>query len=102
MTILRGAPQLLQNGGQMQGSLFVTGGRGYIGGHLLASLGGLPYRKIICLTRMKPPATPGIEFVQADLLQTSTYAPCLYQCDTVLHLAAATGKSKAVDFFQIN
>jgi nucleoside-diphosphate-sugar epimerase len=87
----------------MPESLFVTGGTGFLGSGLLSNLANGRYRRIVCLTR-RPPAVrpPNVEFVAADLLETGAYASALTGCDTVLHMAAATGKSRRAEYFRVN
>jgi NADH dehydrogenase len=83
--------------------LFLTGGGGYIGRRLLGGLDHTRYSKIICLTRSGALGAPShVEFVKADLLDSSAYAEALRKCGTVLHLAAATGKSTPEEYFRVN
>ena len=87
----------------MPKSLFITGGSGYIGSRLLETLDSREYGKLVCLSRVKPPAArANIESVQADLLDSASYAPALAECDTVLHMAAVTGKSRPAEYFRVN
>jgi NADH dehydrogenase len=84
----------------MPGSLFLTGATGYVGRHLLPRLAG---RRVYCLGRTRPAALPGhAEFLAADLSEGAAYAPALRDCDTVLHLAAATGKARPEEYFRVN
>lgn len=94
---------VLQNSGQMPGSLLMTGGSGYIGSRLLRMLNSGDYRKIICVGRTKPPAEPpAVEFIAADLLDSGAYVRALAECETVLHMAAVTGKSRPAEYFRVN
>ena len=87
----------------MSGSLFLTGASGYIGSRWLRSLTSLPYRKIICLSRTRPPEMPAhAEFIQGDILDSANYADALAECDTVVHMAAVTGKSRPEEYFRVN
>ncbi len=88
----------------MAGSIFVTGGNGFLGRRLLSLLGVCPDRKIFCLVRTKPMDSQpkNIEFVLGDLLDSHSYAEALVGCDTVIHLAAATGKHAPQKYFRIN
>jgi NADH dehydrogenase len=87
----------------MGGHLFLTGGTGYVGRHLLRALGAGDYGKIVCLSRGNPPDAPrNVEFIKADLLESAAYAPALTECDTVLHMAAVTGKSRPAEYFRVN
>jgi NADH dehydrogenase len=45
---------------------------------------------------------PNCQTVIGDLNKPSTYAPYLAACQTVVHLAAATGKAKREDYFAVN
>lgn len=87
----------------MPDSLFITGATGYIGSRVLSSLDRRNYRRIICLSRAKPAAAQaGVEYVLADLLDSGAYSGALSQCDTVLHMAAVTGKSRPAEYFRVN
>lgn len=90
----------MQNGGQMSGSLFITGATGFTGSRLLAELSGY---KIYCLARRKPAAvTPHAVYIEGDLLDRAGYAKTLAECETVVHLAAASGKCRPEEYFQVN
>lgn len=87
----------------MAGSLFVTGGTGYLGRQLLGDLGNNRYRNVICLSRLRRgQARSDAQFIEADLLDASAYAAALRGCDTVLHMAAATGKSRREEYYRVN
>jgi NADH dehydrogenase len=84
----------------MPESLFITGGSGFVGSRLLSRLNEVP---IFCLGRNRPATGPAkVHFVQADLLETARYAKALAQCGTVVHLAAATGKTRPAEYFRVN
>jgi nucleoside-diphosphate-sugar epimerase len=89
---------------EMAGSIFVTGANGFVGRRLLSLLGACPNRRIICLGRSKPSEIQpkNVEFVLGDLLDSRSYAEALAGCDTVIHLAAATGKHAPKEYFRVN
>jgi nucleoside-diphosphate-sugar epimerase len=88
----------------MAGSIFLTGGNGFLGRRLLSLLGACPDRRIICLVRSKPGGIQpnNVEFVFGDLLDSRNYADALAGCDTVIHSAAATGKHAPKEYFRVN
>jgi nucleoside-diphosphate-sugar epimerase len=89
-------------------SLLVTGAGGFVGKHLLARLDPAKYQAIYYLTHKRenvrlPESTPGnINVIEGDLLDASTYETYLEQVDTVIHLAALTGKANPKDYFKVN
>jgi NADH dehydrogenase len=88
----------------MSRSLFLTGASGFVGSSLLARLSEDSARRIICLGRRKPTVSPArnVEFLEGDLLNRASYAAALQGCDTVLNLAAATGKKSPAEYFRVN
>ncbi len=91
-----------------QRRLFVTGGNGFVGRHLLLRLGPATVSRRVCLIR-RPEALdsdirqlPGLECVTGDLLEPAAYSHALAGCDTVVHLAGLTGKASCDDIFRIN
>jgi len=85
-------------------TLFVTGAGGYLGRRFLERIPPGRFRKIVCLVRRRPECASraDLEFVRGDLLDTPAYAAALSSCDTVLHLAAVTGKARPEDYFRVN
>jgi len=89
-------------------SLFITGATGFIGQRFLQTLEHTRYSKIYCLIRKEGDAAkaissrPHYQTVIGDLNKPSSYAPYLAACQTVVHLAAATGKAKREDYFTVN
>jgi NADH dehydrogenase len=83
----------------------VTGGSGFVGRRLLAELPGLG-RPVMALRRDTARAdaseAPGVTRVRGDLLDPATYIDALRSCDTVLHLAAATGNATAAEHDRVN
>jgi NADH dehydrogenase len=88
--------------------LFITGGSGFIGRQLLVRLGETSFQPVYNLTRKTENGRADrqnrnhIRTVTADLLDVQAYAECLKGCDTVLHMAAATGKAGRDEHFRVN
>lgn len=84
-------------------SVFVTGGAGFVGRRLLAALRQRSH-SVVALQHASPihAEDAGITIVNGSLLQPSDYLAALRTCDTVLHLAAATGKATAADHVRVN
>jgi NADH dehydrogenase len=87
-------------------AIFVTGGTGFLGRRLVTALAGLG-RPVYVLERAQrrpgAPAWPvGVTAACGDLLDPASYAAVLEGCDTVLHLAAATGKAPAAEHERVN
>lgn len=91
----------------MKPALFLTGASGFVGKRLLRLLDGQYFSRVVCLVR-RPEAlvTAGegveIEIVQGDLLRPETYAERLAGCETVVHMAAVTGKTRRTEMFRVN
>ena len=92
----------------MKPSLFITGAGGFVGKHLLAILDASKYQTIYCLTRKREnvrlpePEQENIEVIEGDLLNSASYEQVLKEVDTVIHMAAATGKMKPREYFNVN
>ena len=89
-------------------SLFITGATGFIGRSLLSSLDLRAYEIIYCLARrpLQPSEHPvraeNVQFVVGSLEKSGTWAPFLARATTVVHLAAATGKTAPKLYFSVN
>jgi len=89
-------------------SLFITGATGFIGQRFLQTIDHTGYQKIYCLIRKEGDAAkaissiPNCQMVIGDLKEPSTYTAYLAEGQTVVHLAAATGKAKREDYFEVN
>src|ERR671923_1366456 len=88
-------------------SLFVTGGRGFIGRHLLRAIDPNKYTKIYCLSRVAPDTADlaklrNLQWIRASLDEPDSYDRFLASSDAVIHLAATTGKARPEDYFQVN
>jgi nucleoside-diphosphate-sugar epimerase len=87
------------------GSLFVTGGTGFVGRHLLAALSDDNRARTTCLTRDKPRSSAAgrdVRFVEGDLTDVGTYADALRGAEAVVHLAAQTGKASRAELTRVN
>jgi len=88
----------------MDGAIFVTGAFGFVGRHLLPHLAARS-RRVFALRRPNSPAISlgdGVIPIEADLWHIERYAHALAECATVVHLAAATGKRPASEYFSVN
>jgi NADH dehydrogenase len=87
-------------------SLFITGGTGVIGRRVLRRLPPSGFRDVVCLRRRGPASssavTSAVRFVQGDLRNPEAYRRHLAGCDTVLHLAAATGVAPREESMAVN
>jgi NADH dehydrogenase len=90
-------------------ALFITGGTGFVGRSLLQAIDPVEYHTLTCLSRSdRSPANQDgasartIRIVRGDLRNPASYTRALAECDTVLHLAAATGRVSRDDAFSIN
>lgn len=87
----------------MIGSLFVTGASGYLGRRFLALAPSESQRnRIVCLNRAARSPVGGFETVRGDLTAGASYASSLQGCETVVHMAATTGKNTPAEYFRIN
>ncbi|MFN2399239.1 MAG: NAD-dependent epimerase/dehydratase family protein [Gemmatimonadaceae bacterium] len=88
-------------------SLFITGATGYVGRSLLSRIPFESFEAIYCLSREgKPPSSPGrqvpVTWIRGRLEDAKLYGPFLSACDTVLHLAAVSGKARPQEFDRVN
>ncbi len=88
------------------GPLFITGASGFVGRGLLRHLAGTG-ADVTVLTRSPDalqrtvPRAEGWRYLTGDITQPSTYAKPLAGADTVLHLAAVTGKAHSRDYARV-
>ncbi|MGH9860561.1 MAG: NAD-dependent epimerase/dehydratase family protein, partial [Candidatus Acidiferrales bacterium] len=100
-------------------STLITGASGFAGRALLRRLGAVTEpRTIYCLARKQAEAgaraglrsaVPGddatsasVQYVTGDLSEPASYEACLRQVDTVVHLAATTGRAKREEYLRVN
>ena len=92
----------------MKRAVFITGGSGYVGTRLLQRLDRTRYSRIVCLVRdpdafgSNGSAMKGVDVVVGDLETPASYRDMLRCCDTVVHLAAVTGKARPAEYFRVN
>ena len=92
----------------MKPSLFITGAGGFLGNTLITKLDASKYSFIYCLTRKREnvrlpePLPENIKIIEGDLLDSASYEDVLKETDTVIHMAAATGKVKPQEYFKVN
>ncbi len=90
----------------MSGVLFVTGSRGFIGKVLVSKLLATGPREIRVLvrrpTKQGDNLANGLDFVIGHLCNAEAYRSSLEGVDTVIHLAALTGKAAPGDYERTN
>lgn len=86
-------------------TVFVTGGSGFIGTHLVGELldRGCQVR---CLVRPETPAAhldrPGVERIDGSLTDPQTYRRALVGCDAVIHAGGLVAAPSRHDLFAVN
>ena len=84
----------------------VTGGTGFLGGHVLAALGDAPARNIdvFALGRRCPAGWPGERFVTADLEDPAAVARAVAQVSpaVVIHAAGRTPPANPEGLYRTN
>jgi nucleoside-diphosphate-sugar epimerase len=89
-------------------NLFITGGSGFIGSHLIKQINSEGYKNIYCLGRREVdrslygPLPENIRFIKGDILKPESYEKHLSVDTIVIHLAALTGKAPREEYFRIN
>lgn len=91
----------------MKKSVFITGISGFLGRVLLRNSDWSAYQNIYCLVRN--PQDPFLQDVPAhikmlsgDLASIDEFSPIPDDVDTVIHMAAVTGKAKPKNYFKVN
>jgi NADH dehydrogenase len=89
-------------------TLFLTGGSGFVGSRLFEALRRRG-DSLIALdrsgslrARIRRADLPGLDLVQADILQPLAYERALANADVVLHFAGLTGRASREDHLQVN
>ena len=83
-------------------SVFVTGGAGFVGARLLTALAAAGCRVVALDRSGRLARLQSCEVVKGDLLDPATYRDALATCDTVVHLAAATGNASREQHHRVN
>ncbi|MGH9901068.1 MAG: NAD-dependent epimerase/dehydratase family protein [Pyrinomonadaceae bacterium] len=86
-------------------SLFITGATGFVGRSLARKIDPARFDRVYCLSRGAAGAdlsAEHFEVVRGSLSEPETYAPYLKNCETVVHLAATTGKAAPEEYFRTN
>ncbi len=89
-------------------SILITGSSGFLGRHLLSALDPRRFQRIYCLSRRDRSRLSGIsnnlvvEWLHGSLFDLGRYERELATTDTVIHLAAATGKAPRREYFTVN
>jgi nucleoside-diphosphate-sugar epimerase len=83
-------------------TLFVTGATGFLGRRFLQALDAARLGPVLCLARTPSALPPSVRAVEGDLLEPSSYRAALAGCDTVVHLAAVTGKASLAEHRRVN
>lgn len=80
--------------------LFITGGTGFIGNHVLEKLCEMKCFHIGVLTRQKKHVTKGVSYIEGSICDVSLIEDLVRQNDYVIHMAGCKNDLKS--FFQTN
>lgn len=96
----------------MTPTVFVTGGTGFVGKHVVSALLAGGSARLVCLSRSgsggwsAPSVAPGgverVRWVRGELSTPDRYREALASCDRVLHLAARTGRAPRSEYWTVN
>ena len=91
-------------GARAGGPVFVTGGTGFVGRRLLPALDrlGLEARCLVRPSAPPPAPRPHLTIIAGDITRDGDWTGALSGCDTVLHLAATTGKASPARHQAVN
>ncbi|MCP4652303.1 MAG: NAD(P)-dependent oxidoreductase [Candidatus Omnitrophica bacterium] len=80
--------------------IFITGGTGFIGKHMLRKLCGQGEYSLVALTRQKRDSKKNLVYLQGDISDTSLINHGIEQSDYVVHMAGC--KNDPRFFYQVN
>lgn len=89
-------------------AIFITGSNGFIGVRLLRHLLRCTSERVYCLIHSRVEAFGALRFpgvldvIEGGLHDVAAYVDCLARCDTVVHLAAATGNVGPRRYHEVN
>jgi nucleoside-diphosphate-sugar epimerase len=84
-------------------TVFITGASGYVGRRFLELLDLANCGGATALVHSGSLGSQeGLRVVRGDLLEPGTYIDAMAGCDTVVHLAALTGKAPRAEHFKPN
>ena len=89
-------------------SILLTGCSGFVGRHLLRKLDPHKYKRVVCLGRSECAEYSALagqanfKFIRGSLLEVERHERELAGVDTVVHMAAMTGKARPEDYFRVN
>jgi nucleoside-diphosphate-sugar epimerase len=86
----------------MKSSILLTGASGFLGRRLLERMAERAGRIVSFGNRKPAVAGNSIEFVPGDLLDSGRCRQAVTGCETIVHLAAATGKHRRAEYFRVN
>ena len=83
----------------MTKTVFMTGGTGRIGKHILQQLLALGYKVKVLVHNAEPEdvSSDNLEIVRGDILDRNTFADALEGCQFVCHLAAVFDMGAAIE-----
>ncbi len=89
-------------------SVLITGCSGFVGANLIKRIDPRRYKNVYCQSRTEgkvPTALSvdaDVQWIPCSLLDIGLYERKLAATDTVVHLAAATGKASPEEYFRVN
>ena len=92
----------------MTRSILMTGCSGFVGTELIRRFDLQDFQRVYCLTRhgsdtlTQFASHPNCTVINGSIFDTEVYAQYLASCDTVIHLAAITGKASPLEYFDVN
>ncbi len=91
------APGEAARAGGMALTLAVTGGTGFVGGHVLAAAAGRGHA-VRALTRRPQPPRQGVDWVRGDLADMAALGRLVEGADAVIHVAGVVNARDAAGF----